>query len=491
MNPHRTLARWKSRTAFSLLISSLVVCSATIEVWAFDTEVDGLVYHAQVTSYYCGSATVEMMLDNDAVRTNNPYLDWVFNNAPDPAPASFYNQITGQDATFGTIGFNALNNVAQSIHPTYANQIIAGVNGGNPISAVTYGPQLAIYDLAHGAGTYTPVAGPNAGTPLGYFNPFQPWGAGSGINGQQFELNVFDNPNVGGEGSHAFTAYNVASLNVANRTIANAIINYDVPAGGVFYAGAHAMAITGVETDVPPVGNPGYKITGFFVDDPWNIYAISRGLPPNQWGLDPHELISNVPKGAGPSKWQKIFTLSPGEPGEGAYASGIGYKFVVEPQGPEPLDDGTNFSTPDPVPLLANPLDATDATMLAPQLVTDNGLSAKYGLSGGGFDAANVTLIDPAGESDWLVPYSRGGDYTGGLLISSKYGILDEAFWNDAGDLTFNLADLVAEYEAVDQGWHPVDNPVNVPEISTLALAEIGIVLCGLKRRQPQNCPAS
>ncbi len=117
-----------------------------------NTEVPGLVYHAQVTSYYCGSATVEMMLDNSAVRNNDPFLNYVLNpaNAPDPLPGSFFNGGTGQDATFGTIPFNAVNNAAQSIHPTFGQRVVPGVNGGNPVSAVTYGPQLFIYDFAHG-----------------------------------------------------------------------------------------------------------------------------------------------------------------------------------------------------------------------------------------------------------------------------------------------------------------------------------------------------
>jgi len=68
------------------------------------------------------------------------------------------------------------------------------------VSAVPYGPQLAIYDFAMAFGTFTPIAGPNAGVPLSYFNPFQQWGSGSGINGQQVTLNVFDNPDIGGEG---------------------------------------------------------------------------------------------------------------------------------------------------------------------------------------------------------------------------------------------------------------------------------------------------
>ena len=491
MNTHRTSTIEKARASISALVVSLVVWLPTVEVLAqVDITVPGFVYHAQITSYYCGSATTQMMLDNTAVRQNNPYVDWILNpaNAPDPLPASFYNPNTGQDATYGTIGFNAVNNIGQSIHPTFAPRVIQGVNNGNPVSAVTYGPQLALYDFAHGASTFTPVAGPNAGVALGYFNPFQPWGAGSGINALQYELNVYDNPDVGGEGSHAFTAYNAASGNAANRTIANAIANYQVPAGGVFYGGAHAMAISGVQTDVQPGLNQPYDILGFYVADPWNGYAINRGLPPDMWGLPAHSFISNVPEGNRPSRWEKIFTPSPGEPGEGAYAAGVGFKFVVEPQGPEPLDDGIFPSTPDAVPLLANELDAADALALAEQLLQDNsGLSSKFGLSGGSFDGDNMTLIDPNDESDWLVPYLRGAEYTGAFLISSEYGILEEASWNEAGDLSFNLSDLVQQYEAINAGWHPDDNPVNIPEASTMTLAGIGVLLLGLKRRQRRN----
>ena len=77
-----------------------------------------------------------MMLDNNAVRQNNPYVNFILNpaNAPDPVAGSFFNVIPGQDATFGTIGFDAVNNVGKSIHPTYALRNIPGVNGGNPVS---------------------------------------------------------------------------------------------------------------------------------------------------------------------------------------------------------------------------------------------------------------------------------------------------------------------------------------------------------------------
>jgi hypothetical protein len=495
MNSQRNFRRAKARVVLAALITSFAFCSTILEVRAqVNNEVAGLVYHPQVTSYYCGSATVEMMLDNNAVRQNNPYLNYILNpaNAADPVAGSFYNQFTGQDATFGTIPFNAVNNVAQSIHPTYAPRVIPGLNGGNPVSAVTYGPQLAIYDFAHGAGTFTPIAGPNAGVALGYFNPFQPWGSGSGINGQQYELNVFDNPNVGGEGIHAFTAYNIGSFNASNRTIANAIADYQVPAGGVFYGGAHAMAVTGVRTDVQPVRNQPYNILGFFVDDPWNGYAINRGLPANQRGLRRHDFVSNVPELGVPSRWSQMFTPSGGEPGEGAYASGAGFKFVVEPQGPEPLDDGLFGSDPLPAPPLAADLNATDALALAQVLLqSDSDLSSKYGLSGGGFDGSGMSLIDPAGENDWLVPYLHGGSNTGAFLISAHYGILEEASWDEAGELSSSLADLLGEYQGVEAGFHPDDNPVNVPEASTLTLAAIGTLLFGLKRRWLLGTPCS
>lgn len=458
------------------------------EAWALDTEVQGQVYHAQVTSYYCGSATVEMMLDSNAVRNNDPFLNYILNpaNAPDPAPGSFVNVIPGQDATFGTIPFNGVNNVGQSIHPTFAQRVVPGVNGGNPVSAVTYGPQLAIYDIAHGAGTFTPIQGPNTGVPLSYFNPFQPWGSGSGINGQQVDLNYLDNPNVGGEGIHAFAAYNLASLNAASRTIANAIGDYQVSAGGVFYGGAHAMAVTGVRTDAVPGAGKTYKINGFYIADPWHGYAIAKGLPAKQWGLGEHEYVTNKPEqGVNLTRWQNIFTLSGSEPGEGAYAQGLGYKFVVEPQGPELPDDGSFDSQLLPAPPLLVDLDGPAALALAQStLAADPELSAKYGLSGGAFDGSNMALLDPATENDWLVPYERGGVYTGAFLLSAHYGILEEASWDDAGDLATSLANLVQEYQGIEDGFHPDDNPVNIPEASTLALAAIGSVLLSGNRRR-------
>jgi hypothetical protein len=61
---------------------------------------------------------------------------------------------------------------------------------------------------------------------------------------------------------------------------------------------------------------------------------------------------------------------------------------------------------------------------------------------------------------------------------------LEEANWDDLGDLPTSLADLEQEYQGIEDGLHPDDNPVSVPEASTLALAAIGSVLLSGKRRR-------
>jgi hypothetical protein len=129
-------------------------------------------------------------------------------------------------------------------------------------------------------------------------------------------------------------------------------------------------------------------------------------------------------------------------------------------------------------------LNAAAALALAQStLAADPDLSSKYGLSGGAFDGNNMSLLDPATGDDWLIPYERGGVYTGEFLLSAHYGILEEASWDDLGDLPTSLSDLTLEYQGIEDGFHPDDNPTT-PEASTLVLAAIGSVLLGLKRGQ-------
>ena len=473
----------------SLFVRRLSASAALFAALSFAVElaradnftVTGQRYHAQVTDHYCASASIQMMLDNTAVRSTNPYID-TFLMAPDPAPIP----LDGPG-----------HNLAIPPQPIY--------NAGQ----VTFAPQVAIYNLIHGAATFTPTAGPNTGIPLSYNNPFSPWpSAGSGNNAIQWALNVFDNPTAGGFGNHAYTAYNVPPTlawgDWASRTVANAIHDFDVGAQVTIGSGAHAIAVTGYTTNGTPGLNQPYDITGFYVNDPWTGYAKSQNLLNNLglgvhswvkygWTLNPVAPQVNIPGvglvNAAPGEWFRNFNPAPGQPGEGFYMSGTGFKFVVEPLGPAPLDDGNGGllnSIPDLVPLLPAQLDAAGALSAATIEITSGNLQNLYGLSDGSFDTANIQLMDPDYEADWLVPYMRDGAYTGAVLVSSYTGEIEQATWIDAvsGVDPFTLDEITQMYEDIFDGIIPNGNPVFVPEPGTMTL--MCLVLTALVARQRQ-----
>jgi hypothetical protein len=431
--------------------------SAAMPARADNYSVPGQGYHAQVTDHYCASATVQMMLDCTAVRTTNAYINQ-FLSAPDPFPIA-------PDGPG--------HNLAIPPQPTYA--------GGQ----VTFAPQVAIYNLLHNHATFVPTAGPFTGVPLSYNNPFSPWPtAGSGGNAMQWGLNVLDNPTVGGNGNHQYVAYNVPATiswgDWASRTVANALHDFGVAAGVTIGHGAHAIAVVGYTTVGTPGRNQAYDITGFYVNDPWTGYAKARQLPNNMLGLGVHAWIKygwsrspvapivNVP-GVGPvqarpNEWFRYFNPAPGYPGEGQYMTGTGFKFVVEPLGPEQLDDGNGGlleSVPPLAPLLPTPMTAAQAATAATTEVTTGGLQGHLGLSGGSFDTAHVTLMDPADERDWLVPYIRGGVYTGAVLVDSYTGEVEQAMWLEAADpvASFTLTEIQVMYQDIYADILPGGNP--------------------------------
>lgn len=440
------------------------------------TDVTGEVYHYQVTDHYCASASIQMLLDCTAVRSTNPYIN-TFLQAPD-LPGVAHNVIP--------------------VQPTYV--------GGQ----VTAQPQTAIYNLIHGMATYTPVAGPFTGVPLSYYNPYTPWPvAGSGNNAIQYALNVLDNPNVGGNGAHAYTAYNLAptfaSGAYASRTMANAMKDYDVPAQATVGSGAHSIAVVGVSTIGTPGQNQAYTITGFFVNDPWTGYVINelasnRPAPGGGFGLgihgwlrygyqaDPNAPLTFIP-GVGnvrarPDQWFRNFNPAGGQAGEGAYMSGVGYKFVVEPQGPEALDtggiDGTLLGFDGADPLLPSPI-ATPQDALAraiSELGVETDLSDEPGLTGGGFDLSGIQFLPEADGygGEWVVPYDQSsGMASGAVLIDALTGLIDEANWADNASQYFTDDQIDAMYLDLSLGILPSDNPV--PEPGNAILAAPGIML--------------
>ncbi len=468
-----TSSNRRPRLACRWALGAALLTAQAVDVQALRADnftVTGQRYHAQVTDHYCASATIQMMLDCTAVRTTNPYIN-TFLMAPE---APFI-----PPARHVVPGAPIPEQIPQQ--PIY--------NAGQ----VTFSPQGAIYNLIHGQATFTPTAGPNAGVPLFYNNPNSPWpSAGSGNNAIQWALNVYDNPNAGGFGNHAYVAYNVPPTPAwgdwASRTIANAIKSFDVAAQVTIGSGAHAIAVTGYTTNGTPGRNQAYDITGFYVNDPWTGYADSqnigvKGLGVHAWvkygwSRNPVKPLVNVPGvglvNAAPSEWFRNFNPAPGQAGEGAYMSGLGYKFVVEPLGPEALDDGNGGlleSVPALAPLLPMQLDAPGALAAASAAITSGDLQNLYGLSGGAFDSANMLMIDPLDEADWFVPYVRAGEYTGAVLVSSYTGEIQQASWLEAADdVDFSLVELSQMYQDIYADISPGGNPPFVPEPGTLAL---------------------
>ncbi|MSU58760.1 MAG: PEP-CTERM sorting domain-containing protein [Pedosphaera sp.] len=163
-----------------------------------------------------------------------------------------------------------------------------------------------------------------------------------------------------------------------------------------------------------------------------------------------------------------------------------GFKFVVERLGPELPDDGnggiySSFAAP-PAPLGGGPLNAAGAGAQAAADLAASDLNDEYGLSGGAFDTANEILMDPSGEGDWLVPYKRGSDYTGALLIDAETGVIEQATWLESGETPFQLSDLDDMYAGLYADFIPNDNLV--PEPGTVALALLGVALFVVRRRR-------
>ena len=153
--------------------------------------------------------------------------------------------------------------------------------------------------------------------------------------------------------------------------------------------------------------------------------------------------------------------------------SGYGLKFVVEPLGPEALDDGNGGlldSFPDLAPLLPVQLDAAGALAAATTEIASGNLQNLFGLSDGSFDSANILLMDPAYQADWFVPYMRNGASTGAVLVSSYTGEIEQATWLDAVDGIdpFSLDEMTQMFEDIYAGIIPNGNPIFVPEPASM-----------------------
>jgi hypothetical protein len=444
-------------------------------------------YHAQVTDHWCGSASLEMMLDVPTVRTNNATVNSLL-NATDGATVAF-----GDPAPI-------INNVTHQ---------------------VTFGAQSFLYGLNHG--TNFAFSGANSQS---YFNPFWPVGRGTDTPGVVADLNILDSTASAqglGFGNHNYQGYSTAPTltggAIASRTIANALSDYSIPAVTAVESGAHYITTYGVSTNGAPGNGNNYTINGFYIHDPWTGYAYSQALAGNiapasaSWGLgwntylrygvdlDPvNGRAITLPNGnvvlGRLAPWFQIFNPSGPQPGAGPTYAGTGVRFVVDPQGPESIDTG-NLGSDDSIPTLpdlSSEISASTADSDAiSNLAADPTLSTEPGLIGGSFDSTDELLMpqpgDSSSEGDWLVPYDGSGginDVTGAVMIDANTGVIDEATWIDPatdGTSSITLAQLDQMFTDQSNGIYPNDNSVPEPTSFTLLLIG-GVGLLGRRSRR-------
>ena len=452
---------------------------------ADDVQLDGG-YHAQVTNFFCASASEEMALDVPAV--------------------------TGANAPLAALIAAGDGNLYQA----NTGYPLAGIQVVNGIGTVTAGSaQAFIYGLNHGLNTVNGV---------GYSNPFfAPAGTGGEMQGVTFVMNELDNPNANGPvypfGTHAYSGLNLANQGLANRTIANALSQYSVPAVVGINGGGHAITVYGVNTTGAIGRNLNYVINGVYVHDPWTGWAVAEqnanlfnpALVMNNGGLglgyntyirygadqDPSNSYTVLPNGniadVTLAPWTRIFNSSVPQATSSGQFNSYGYKFCVEPQGPELPDTGdpnNDFGFPAAPANLASAItDGTTAdTDGLADLLADPTLKSDVEIPGGSFDTGDATFMQTPDESglegDWIVPYDGSGginDVTGAIMIDAETGVIDEATWIDPtnpSEVPYDLSQIDTLFQDQEAGDLPQDNVV-LPEpgsLSVLSLAAAGLL---------------
>ena len=447
------------------------------------------VYHAQIYNNWCGTASIEMMLDCPAVTGGNTQVATNLLAAGDGATV-----------------------------PAGNPQPLATVVGG---VVQPGGAQAFIYGMTHGGG-------PNNNTVNGvwYFNPNVPFGSGTDSFGVVSALNLFDNPNTNGQFGppfpavgHNYVGYNAAPTALgaaaATRTIVNCIADYQVPAQIVVGGGAHSMIANGAIT----TGQPGRRgrsgrgqrqlhallCSSFRPLDRLRNFSTGIGRRhdrlgrehlaslwirhPGQWPRDPVDSARRHNRKQCAAR-HLVQLLQPEHPQLSNGFNVTSYKFTVEPQGPESLDTGDpamDGSLPAPPPLISPIMSAAGALSYAgSDLSASTQLSTDFNLMGSGsFDSnPNHEMLlqmpnSDGGDGDWLVPYDGSGgvnDIQGALLIDQDTGVIDEATWLTPGDnlpgYTLSQIDAMMQDEA--SGNLPNDNPVPLPEPGSIALLAAG-----------------
>ena len=427
------------RTRIRWLIGTITAAAAISGSAHADVFIDNG-YHFQQAPFYCGPGSMEMMLDSPEVISTNA------NVASGLAIAAAAN--------------------AGGLTPVVENGRIVNVLPGDlAVQNQLYsGEWGAFTNLAFATGTGSPP------------------GAVAAV------MNAVDGPGNGGV--HAYANWNFApnlvAGDLASRTVAATLQNFQVPATVAVENGAHWIDVNGVSTNGAVVANGNYTINGFFVRDPWTGLALTNpGLAAvGGLGLGTQTYLRYGLDNLGNGKFRLAPWFQYFNPTGPRGAPPNAYSIVVEPLGPElpdTFDPNATLSNPSGIPI-ANIL-ATDLTMsqaaadaLSALSNDTDSLDDIAGLTGGTLDTSSLDDMfftlpgDTSGSGDWLFPYEGTGgacDITGGIAIDEQTGLVDEATSFGSGVCLATL-----DTWALDQqnGLLPNDNTDQLPEPGSVVL---------------------
>jgi MYXO-CTERM domain-containing protein len=313
------------------------------------------------------------------------------------------------------------------------------------------------------------VQGLNPGLPnqnalyaIGQANNLEPWFMSPA--GMVAALNASDGA------FHNYASYSTPNLNVLSRTIAQAIKDFSVPGSVLIRGGQHWVDINKVRATGNIGAGNAYTINAFYGRDPWPVAGTLGRNFMLSYNANPR------------SAWARLVTpVASGNIWRGNRVA------VLEPQGPESIDNGLIDSTPaapTQIPEINLSTALTDSTT---DVAADSVLSALPEFTAGSFNSGDSLFekfpTDPSTEGDWVIPYETSpGVITGAVAIDADTGTIDMANWDDPGT-TMSLSDFSSLFTDVFSDNLVDDSGEAAPEPASLGVLAMGAIVMLRRRR--------
>lgn len=398
-------------------------------------------YHFQQTAFFCGPASIQMMLDTAAVRNNNPNVVALLDNPPPPALAHLSQDQWVQLQIYYNSRFRNMRTMLGTDPPGFSLTINAydGTPNGPPLW-----PDI-----------------PQGGNPN---HAYAWWG---------FAPDPLCPP-VWQDRAMRFAAPPI-NADLAMRTVAYAMKEYQVPATVAVNWGAHWLVVNGIRAEGGPIGfNLNYRITEVRISDPLAglVQRCRQPNPPPELGCSGALLGDKRGYILGKEKWWTYGINAPDAQGcmrprgflrfftplpVGPFPYDGQYVIVVEPDPPAPPDDGDGgkySSLPDPFPLLDAPL--TAATVLDHLIaqLAEHDLFGEMFEEGGSFVESLITFHsfpdDKDDWGDWVIPFDGPepghDDIIGVVVMDGMSGVIDHAVRLEEGE-SFPYDDVLDFYD--------------------------------------------